>query len=50
MVQHSISGADSGYEAAVLLAGANGMYIFQGTDLRVPFTTGDYTIFPLPLQ
>lgn len=47
MVQHSISNSDAGYEAAVLLAGANGMYIFKGSDLRTPFTTGDYTIFPL---
>lgn len=47
MVNHSINNSDSGYESAVLLAGANGMYLFAGTDLRTPATTGNYTIFPL---
>ena len=31
----------------MLLAGTNGMYLFAGTDLRTPATTGNYTIFPL---
>lgn len=47
MIHHSATNVDAGYEAKILLAGANGMYIFSGTDLRVPSTTGDYTIFPL---
>ena len=47
MINHSINNSDAGYESAVLLAGANGMYLFKGTDLRTPSTTGDYTIYPL---
>ena len=47
MVYHSATNVDAGYEAKILLAGANGMYVFSATDLRWPATTGDYTIFPL---
>jgi hypothetical protein len=47
MVNHSINNSDSGYESAVLLGGSNGMYLFSGTDLRTPATTGNYTIYPL---
>ena len=47
MVHHGQTNTDSGYEAKVLLAGANGMYLFFGTDLRWPSTTGDYVIYPL---
>ena len=47
MSNHSINNSDSGYESAVLLAGANGMYLFSGTDLRTPSTIGDYNIYRL---
>lgn len=47
MINHSINNSDAGYESAALLAGSNGMYLFAGTDLRAPATTGNYTIFPL---
>ncbi len=47
MVHHSATNVSAGYEAKVLLGGSNGMYFFAGTDLRVPSTTGDYTIYPL---
>lgn len=47
MSYHSSSNVNAGYEAKILLAGANGMYLFSASDLRVPFTTGDYTIYPL---
>ena len=47
MIYHSVNNGDSGYEAQVLLAGANGMYLFSGRDLRWPSTTGDYSIYPL---
>ena len=47
MVYHSMNNSDAGYESAVLLAGTNGMYLFKGTDLRTPSTTGNYTIYPL---
>ena len=47
MTIHSQNNSDAGYEATVLLAGANGMHLFKGTDLRVPSTTGNYTIYPL---
>ena len=47
MVYHSINNSDAGYESAVLLAGANGMYLFKGSDLRTPSTLGNYTIYPL---
>ena len=48
MIVHSQQNSNTGYESQVLLAGNNGMYIFRGTDLRVPFTTGDYRIFNIP--
>lgn len=47
MIHHGQTNTDSGYEAKVLLAGANGMYLFFGTDLRWPSTTGNYVIYPL---
>ncbi len=47
MVHHGQTNTDSGYEAKVLLAGANGMYLFFGDDLRWPYTTGNYVIYPL---
>lgn len=47
MIHHSVSNSDQGYEAGVLLGGANGMYLFKGRDLRIPATTGDYSIYTL---
>lgn len=47
MVHHGQTNTDSGYEAKVLLAGANGMYLFFADDLRWPYTTGNYVIYPL---
>lgn len=44
MIHHSVTNVSEGYETKVLLAGANGMYLFSGTDLRTPYTTGKYTI------
>lgn len=44
MIYHSLANNDTGYASAVLLAGANGMYLFKGSDLRVPYTTGDYIV------
>ena len=49
MTYHSVTSSSAGYETKVLLAGANGMYLFAGTDLRWPSTTGDYTIYPLAI-
>jgi hypothetical protein len=42
MCYHGAVNTDSGYENKVLLAGANGMYLFYGTDLDV--STGNYVI------
>ena len=50
MTYHSVTSSEAGYEAKVLLAGANGMYIFSATDLRTPSTIGDYTIYPLAIN
>jgi hypothetical protein len=47
MIIHSLTQADTGYRSSILLAGANSMYLFQGTDMRTPATTGNYTIYPL---
>ena len=47
MIIHSATNVDAVYESKVLLAGANGMYVFTATDMRWPATTGDYTIFTL---
>ncbi len=47
MTYHSLNNSDSGYRASVLLAGTDGMYLFQATDMRTPATTGNYTIYPL---
>jgi len=44
MTLHSSNNVDYGYQSKVLIAGDNGMYLFSGTDLRVPATTGDYQI------
>ena len=44
MVIHAAQVSDAGLAAKVLLAGANGMYLFGGNDLRVPSTSGDYKI------
>lgn len=44
MVIHAAQVSDAGLKAKVLLAGNNGMYLFSGTDLRVPSTTGNYQI------
>lgn len=49
MCLHSISNESSSFDTKVLLAGANGMYLFFGRDLRVPSTTGDYSVYPLAL-
>lgn len=50
MINHSLSNSETGYDAGVLLAGANGMYLFIGTDLRVPSTTGNYVIHNLVIN
>jgi hypothetical protein len=47
MINHSVNNTSSGIETKILLAGANGMHLFSGTDLRTPATTGDYTIYSL---
>jgi len=47
MIHHGQTNANSGFETKVLLAGANGMYLFFGDDLRWPYTTGNYVIYPL---
>ena len=49
MTYHSVTSSSAGYETKVLLAGTTGMYLFAATDLRVPYTTGDYTIYPLAI-
>jgi hypothetical protein len=46
MVIHAENNTSAGYRAKVLLAGANGMYLFQGDDLSTPVS--GYTIYPLP--
>lgn len=47
MLIHSLTNSSAGFQSKVLLAGASGMYLFGGTDLLVPFATGNYSIFPL---
>jgi hypothetical protein len=47
MILHAVNDANQGIDAKVLIAGANGMYLFYGTDLRTPVTTGTYAIFQL---
>jgi hypothetical protein len=47
MIIHSLTDTDTGFRSSILLAGADGMYLFQGTDMRTPATTGNYTIYPL---
>lgn len=46
MIIHAARVADAGIKAKVLLAGANGMYIFSGTSLIAPSTNAasDYSI------
>ena len=44
MILHTDNNSNQGIEAKVLLAGANGMHLFSGKDLRTPSTTGDYRI------
>jgi len=50
MINHSLNNTTAGIETQVLLAGANGMHLFSGTDLRTPATTGDYTIYTLGID
>jgi hypothetical protein len=50
MCYHASNDSVAGMNTKILLAGANGMYLFHGSDLRTPFTTGNYTIFPLAIQ
>lgn len=50
MCYHSVTSSSVGYETKVLLAGASGMYLFAATDLRVPSTIGDYTIYQLAIS
>jgi hypothetical protein len=50
MVIHAVNDENVGQNAKVLLAGDNGMYLLQGTDLRWPATTGDYSIIPLAIN
>jgi len=50
MILHASNDANAGLDAKVLLAGNNGMYLFSGTDLRVPSTTGDYKIDKVALD
>ena len=47
MILHAVNDGSDGIDSKVLLAGDNGMYLFSGTDLRWPATTGDYSIFQL---
>lgn len=49
MTYHSVSNEAAGFDTKILLAGSNGMYLFWATDMRVPYTTGDYQIFPLSI-
>ena len=44
MILHTDNNSNQGVEAKVLLAGANGMHLFSGTDLRPPSTTGNYRV------
>jgi hypothetical protein len=44
MTIHSATETDTGQNAKVLLAGSSGMYLFSGTNLTTPFTSGDYTL------
>jgi len=44
MAIHSAQDVNAGLQDKVLIAGGNGMYLFQGTDLRTPSTTGNYTL------
>ena len=50
MLIHSSTNEATGYESKVLLAGANGMYLFSGRNLITPFTTGDYRIESLAIK
>lgn len=59
MIHHSLANVDAGYQAGVLLAGANSMYLFKATSLIVPIGNiydtsgdagGDFTIFPLAIS
>ena len=47
MIIHSVSAENEGFTSKVILAGANDMHLFWGTDLRVPFTAGNYQIYSL---
>ncbi len=47
MAYHSSANESAGTNTKIILAGASGMYLFWGTDLRPPFTTGDYQIFQI---
>jgi len=48
MIHHGSTNIDDGYEGKVLVAGANGMYLFSGTDMDV--SSGNYTIHPLAMK
>jgi|TARA_R100000049_G_C1954966_1_gene107572 hypothetical protein len=50
MSVHSIHNKNTGYQAGVLFFGATGVHFFQASDMRVPYTTGDYTIYPISLD
>jgi hypothetical protein len=50
MIIHGQTNVSAGYEASVLLAGADSMYLFKATDMRPPSSTGDYTIYPLAIK
>jgi hypothetical protein len=50
MSLHSVSNEASSNDTKVLLAGANGMYLFYGKDLRpIAGVDGDYSIFPISI-
>jgi len=41
---HNSTNNDSGIESKVLIAGDEGMYLFSGTDMRTPASTGNYVL------
>lgn len=50
MLNHSQTNDNTGNTSAVLLAGSTGVYLFEGTDLRVPYTTGNYATYKLAVN
>ncbi len=46
---HSIHNKNTGYQAGVVFLGASDIYFFQASNMKTPFTTGDYTVYPIAL-